>query len=181
MERVLLVIQTPSPEILIWRTAAARCRRINNEPSKHVRRCQKEGISSDPLDSLVGPDAIRSRILLQVERSPDVRVALRGLPPMVEEPRAPATPALPATPLFCSPINQYSIKNEDQLRFAPCLRRLCRRLCPSGFQQGATCRKSFCQGRRRRKMRNGIKYELVRLAGFRRSEGQVATYQQAMW
>ena len=75
-----------------------------------MRRCQKEGISSDPLDSLVGPDAIRSRILLQVERSPDVRVALRGLPPMVEEPRAPATPALPATPLFCSPINQYSIK-----------------------------------------------------------------------
>ena len=53
-------------------------------------------------------------------------------------------------PLFVvQSINIFN-KNEDQLCFAPCLRRLCRRLCPPGFQQGATCRK-FLRGRRRRR------------------------------
>ena len=46
-------------------------------------------------------------------------------------------PSTPCRPLFCSPIPFKTRNNEDHLCPAPCLRRLGRRLCPSGLQQGA--------------------------------------------
>ena len=46
-------------------------------------------------------------------------------------------PSTQCRPLFCSPIPFKTRNNEDHLCPAPCLRRLGRRLCPSGLQQGA--------------------------------------------